>query len=122
MMRSARGSRWWLVFCLTLSWGCGGSAEATATQRTISGEVRDAQSGRGIAHATVELTSDVLDRAETTTDSEGRFALDLSVSDGVLFGSVSARHRDYEPAAAISVYFDGADNVIEIELRRRPSE
>jgi hypothetical protein len=70
----------------------------------------------------VELTSDALDRAETSTDSDGRFTLDVSVSDGVLFGTVSVEHRDYEQAPAASVYFDGADNVIEIELRRKASK
>jgi hypothetical protein len=44
------------------------------------------------------------------------------VSDGVLFGTVSAQHNDYERAPASSVYFDNIENVIEIELRRKPSK
>jgi hypothetical protein len=116
-----RSARFWLC-CLTLFWGSCGSSEGSSTQRAITGQVRDAQSGRGIAQATVELTSDALDRAETATDDNGRFTLDVSVSDGVLFGTLSAQHRDYERAPASSVYFDGAENVIEIELQRKPSK
>jgi hypothetical protein len=122
MMRSARFSRWLMVSCLPLFWGCGDSSESSTSQRAISGRVLDAQSGNGIAEAVVELTSDALDRAETSTDSDGRFTLDVSVSAGVLFGTVSVEHRDYEQAPAASVYFDGADNVIEIELRRKASK
>jgi 5-hydroxyisourate hydrolase-like protein (transthyretin family) len=122
MMRSARFSRWLMVSCLPLFWGCGDSSESSTSQRAISGRVLDAQSGNGIAEAVVELTSDALDRAETSTDSDGRFTLDVSVSDGVLFGTVSVEHRDYEQAPAASVYFDGADNVIEIALRRKASK
>jgi hypothetical protein len=111
-----------VLTCLPLFWGCVASSEGTATQRTLSGEVRDAQSGRGIAGAMVKLSSDALDRAETSTDDDGHFSLSLEVSDGVLFGHVSASHRDYERAAAASVYLDGADNVIEIELRHKPTK
>jgi len=111
-----------LLCWLTLFWGSCGSSEGSSSPRAISGQVRDARSGHGIANALVELTSDALDRAETSSDSDGRFTLDVSVSDGVLFGTVSAQHRDYERAPASSVYFDGAQNVIEIELQRKPSE
>jgi len=121
-MHSARFSQWLMVCCLPLFWGCGDSSEGTTTQRAISGQVRDAQSGRGIAEAVVELTSDALDRTETSTDSDGRFTLDLSVSEGVLFGTVSAQHRDYERAPAVSVYFDGIENALEIALRRKSIE
>ena len=118
-MRSARLSQWLFVCCLPLFWGCGDSSGGSATQRAISGQVRDAQSGRGVEEARVELTSDALDHAETTTDSDGRFTLDLSVSDGVLFGTVSAEHPDYKRASAVSVYFDGTANALEIELQRK---
>jgi 5-hydroxyisourate hydrolase-like protein (transthyretin family) len=122
MMGSARFSRWLVVLWLPLFWGCGDSSESGTSRRAITGHVRDAQSGNGIAEALVELTSDALDRAETSTDSDGRFTLDVSVSEGVLFGTVSVEHRDYERAPAASVYFDGADNVIEIELSRKASK
>jgi hypothetical protein len=122
LMFSARFSQWLMPVYLTLFWGCGDASEGSSSQRAISGEVRDAQSGVGIADALVELTSDALDRIETITDSDGRFSLDVSVRDGVSFGTVIARHRDYEQTAAASVYFDGAENVIEIELRRKSSK
>lgn len=122
IMRSARFSWWLMVLWLPLFWGCGDSSESSTSRRAITGYVRDAQSENGIAEALVELSSDALDRAETTTDSDGRFTLDVSVSDGVLFGTVSATHPDFERAPAASVYFDGADNVIEIELQRKASK
>jgi hypothetical protein len=110
------------LVCLPLSWGCGGDADSSTREQEISGAVRDAQSGRGIADAVVELTSDALDSAETVSDRDGRFTIRLDVSEGVLFGHVSARHRDYEQAAASSVYFDGTERVLSIELRRKPSK
>jgi hypothetical protein len=121
-MRSARIPLRILLAWLPLFWGCGDSGAATATQRTISGEVRDAQSGHGIAGALVDFSSDTLETAETSTDGDGRFKLEIEVTDGVMFGHVSASHRDYEAAAAVSVYFDGIENVLEIELRHKPSK
>jgi hypothetical protein len=35
---------------------------------------------------------------------------------------VTASHHDYEPAAAMSVYFDGTQNVIDFELRRKATK
>ena len=122
-MRFARLSRCcWIPLCLTLVWVACGSSGGSSTQRSVTGQVSDAQSGRGIAQAAVELTSDALDHAETTTDAEGRFTLDVSVSEGILFGSVRARHRDYAEAPARTVYFDGEQNVVEIALRRKPGK
>jgi hypothetical protein len=121
-MRSARIPLRSLLAWLPLLWGCGDSGEAAASQRTISGEVRDAQSGRGIAGAVVGFSSDTLETAETSTDDDGHFELEVDVTAGVMFGHVSATHRDYETAAAVSVYFDGAENVLDIELRHKPSK
>jgi hypothetical protein len=121
-MRSARICLRLTLAWLPLFWGCGDSGAATASQRTISGEVRDAQSGHGIGGAVVEFSSDTLETAETSTDGDGHFSLEVEVGEGVLFGHVSARHRDYESAAAVSVYFDGTENVLDIELQRKPSK
>ena len=121
-MQSARIPLRLLLAWLPLFWGCGDSGAAVASQRTISGEVRDAQSKRGIGGALVEFSSDTLEAAETSTDDDGHFELDVEVSEGVMFGHVSATHRDYEKAAAVSVYFDGAENVLEIELRHKQSK
>lgn len=121
-MRSARIPLRLLLAWLPLFWGCGDSGEPVASQRTISGVVRDAQSGRGIAGALVEFSSDTLETAQRSTDDDGHFELDVEVSEGVLFGHVSATHRDYEKAAAMSVYFDGEQNVLDIELRHKPSK
>lgn len=121
-MRSTRISLRPVLACLPLFWGCGDSGDATLSQRSISGAVRDAQSGRGIPQALVAFSSDTLDQAETSTDDDGHFALDVEVSADVRFGHVSARHRDFESAAAVSVFFDGAENVLEIELQRKPTK
>lgn len=112
----------WLAISLPLFGACADAAEASATSREISGQVRDAQSGSGIAAASVEFVSDALERAETATDDDGRFSLTVQVSDDIAFGHVTASHRDYEPAAAMSVYFDGTQNVLRFELRRKPSK
>ena len=45
-----------------------------------------------------------------------------AVSDDIVFGHVTASRRDYEPAAAMSVYFDDTQNVFTFELRRKPSK
>ena len=84
--------------------------------------MRDAQSGSGIAAAFVEFVSDALDKAETATDDDGHFSLAIDVSDDIVFGHVTASQRDYEPAAAMSVYFDGTQNVLMFELRHKPSK
>lgn len=111
-----------VMFGLPLFGACAGSSEAPSTRRDVSGRVRDAQSGDGIAGASIELVSDALDKAETSTDDDGHFSVALDVSDDVVFGHVTASHRDYEPAAAMSVYFDGTQNVIDFALRRRASK
>lgn len=107
-----------VVLGLTLFGACGGSSEAASTRREVSGHVRDARSGSGIAGASIELVSDALDKAETVTDDDGHFSVALDVSDEIAFGHVTASHRDYEPAAAMSVYFDGTQHVIDFELQR----
>ena len=111
-----------VVLSVPLFGACAGSSEATSTRRELSGQVRDAQSGSGIAAAFVEFVSDALDKAETATDDDGHFSLALDVSDDIVFGHVTASQRDYEPAAAMSVYFDGTQNVLMFELRHKPSK
>jgi hypothetical protein len=111
-----------VTLCMaTLTWGCG-DGDATSSRRSVTGQVVDAQSGRGIPAATVELVSDTLDKAEAVTDGDGRFSMNLDLRDGVDFASISARHPDYQSAASRSVYFDGTENVLEIELRRETTE
>lgn len=91
-------------------------------RHVVDGEVVDAQSGDGIANASIEFLSDTLDRAETVTDGDGRFTLDVDIDNGVEYGHVTARHPDYETAAAASVYFDGVERVVTIELYRKARE
>jgi hypothetical protein len=110
------------VISLPLFGACAGSSEARSTLREVHGEVRDAQSGNGIAAASVIFVSDALDNAETSTDDDGHFSLAVDVSDAIVFGHVTASHHDYEPSAAMSVYFDGTQNALTFELRRKASK
>jgi hypothetical protein len=100
-------------------WGCGSSDAAPASQFTIEGSVLDDLSGQGVEHATVHFSSDTLDSAETGTDHDGHFSLDVSVREGVDFGVVSAERDDYQPTTARTVYFDGTDHVLTLRMRAK---
>lgn len=106
---------------LPLSWGCA-TGDDTTTQQAISGEVVDAQSGRGIASASIEFVSDALDRAQTVSDGDGHFSLGVEVTLGVEYGHITAHHPDYAEAPAASVYFDGIEHVLTLELYRKTRE
>jgi len=108
-----------LLSCwLTVS-ACAEDESATETERTIEGNVRDERSDRGISGAAVEFVSDTLDRAQTRSDSDGQFTLFVQVRDGVRFGTLEASHERYEDSASRSVYFDGTELNIDLQLRPR---
>lgn len=105
-----------LLASLALS-ACAQDESSAETERTIEGTVRDERSDRGISGARVEFTSDTLDRAETTSDSDGRFSLFVQVRDGVRFGTLEASHERYGDGTQQSVYFDGTELNIDLQLR-----
>lgn len=95
--------------------GCA-SNEAPSEQHAISGTVRDARTHAAIARATVEFVSDTLDQAETASDADGHFSLDVSVREGVAYGTLRASAAGYTPSVAHSVYLDEQPHVITLEL------
>jgi hypothetical protein len=114
-----RNVRWvgalWIGLC-----GCGQDlSSGPSSQFELEGQVLDDLTGAGVQHAQVDFSSDTLDRAETSTDPDGRFTLEVSVREGVAFGIVSAAHERYEPGTARSVYFDGTTHVITLRLRAK---
>lgn len=107
--------------CALLCASCGASETSEARQVEISGSVVDARTGKGIQNATVQFSSDTLDQAETDSDASGRFTLDVSVRQGVAFGTIVARHAGYQPAVSQSVYFDDLPHVFTLELQAKPT-
>lgn len=104
------------ALCCALASGCGSSDQGEARQYEISGTVVDARSGKGIQHATVRFSSDTLNDADTDTDASGHFTLDVSVDEGVAFGTVIASHPNFQPAVSETVYFDDLPHVLTLEL------
>jgi hypothetical protein len=105
-----------LALMIALCNACGGD-DAVVRQYEISGRVIDARSGEPVAKAEVDFRSDALDRAETTSDANGDFELTVDVTDGVMFGTISAAHAGYQTPAADSVYFDDLPHVLTLELQ-----
>ena len=105
-----------LPIMIALAGACGGGEDAVVTQYQISGRVIDARTGAAIANAEVDFRSDALDHAETESDGNGHFSLNVNVTEGVMFGTISASHADYQTPAADSVYFDDLPHVLTLEL------
>ena len=57
-----------------------------------------------------------LDEAETASDADGHFSLDVSVREGVAYGTLRASAAGYAPSVAHSVYLDEQPHVITLEL------
>ena len=110
-MRSLRSC----LLILTLHVGCG-SEDAPSDRYEINGSVHDARSNAPVEKASVTFVSDALDQADTATDHDGRFSLQVAVREGVAYGTVRATRDGYEPSAARSVYFDGLPIVLDLEL------
>jgi hypothetical protein len=105
----------WIGLC-----GCGQDVSSgPSSEFELEGRVLDDLTGAGIKNAQVNFSSDALDRAETSTDPDGRFTLAVSVREGVAFGVVSAEQESYEPGTARTVYFDGTNHVITLRLRAK---
>lgn len=95
--------------------GCA-SDEAPTDQHALSGSVRDARTQAAVARATVKFVSDTLDEAETASDADGHFSLEVSVREGVAYGTLRASAAGYAPSVAHSVYLDAQPHVITLEL------
>ncbi len=107
---------WWLLIAVgACAEGSGGAVD----DRTIEGVVLDDYSERGVSGAKVTFVSDALDRAETTTQSDGSFELRVELTAGVLFGTLAASRDGYAGSGQESVYFDGSSPRMELRLRPR---
>ncbi|NOY93031.1 MAG: carboxypeptidase regulatory-like domain-containing protein [Deltaproteobacteria bacterium] len=82
----------------------------------LEGRVRDEFSREGLSGADVTFTSDTGLSTRTRTGSGGRYR--MSVLSDVPFGQVRAEREGYNPAE-VTVYFDGSDRVIDLDLRPR---
>lgn len=116
MMRCARAT----LSLMLLIAGCGGE-DAPTDSHEISGTVSDARSNAPIAHALVRFQSDALDQAEASSDDDGHFSMQVSVHQGVEYGTVRASHDGYETSVAQSVYFDQQPHVLSLKLSAKES-
>lgn len=71
----------------------------------------------GLGGAKVRFVSDTLDEAETVTEGDGRFTIDVEVPEGVRFGTLEASREGYNDSKQVSVYFDGTAPRAELVLR-----
>lgn len=98
---------------------CAGDDDGEAfSDHDIEGTVQDELTSRGLTGAKVTFVSDTLDRAEATSENDGRFVLHVEVADGVRFGTIEASRDGYTDSAKASVYFDGS--ALRVELKLRP--
>jgi len=107
---------WWLLIAVCACEEDGGGA---VDDRTIEGQVLDDYTERGVSGAKVTFVSDALDRAETTTQSDGSFELRVELTTGVLFGTLEASRDGYAASGKESVYFDGSAPRMELRVRPR---
>ncbi|HKP64491.1 MAG TPA: hypothetical protein VJV78_47465 [Polyangiales bacterium] len=96
---------------------CGTAEDVARVDRGIEGSVIDEFTKDGLAGAKVRFVSDTLDEAETVTDGEGGFTLDVQVPEGVRFGTLEASREGYNDSKQVSVYFDGTAPRAELLLR-----
>jgi hypothetical protein len=108
----------WLGLMLVCA--CAQDEVGAVDEFTIEGTVQDDFTSRGVSGAKVEFVSDTLDRAETITESDGRFTLHVELADGVEFGTLEASRSGYTNSPKASVYFDGS--APRAELRMRPND
>ena len=110
---------WFALVASTSALSCAGDDEAEAFgEHDIEGTVQDEFTKRGISGAKVTFVSDTLDRAETTSEQDGRFVLRVEVPDGVRFGTLGVSKAGYVDGPKVSVYFDGS--ALRTELTMRP--
>jgi hypothetical protein len=100
-----------ILVVLTLGLGC--ASDPAASEKELSGVVRDRLSGSRISGATVRFTSDTLYTQSTRTDDDGHY--EMIVETDTPLGQVRAEHPDYQ-AAETTVYFDAPERTIDLAL------
>ena len=96
---------------------CADAGDEAKSAFTIEGTVRDEYTERGVVGAKVHFVSDTLDRAETTSEADGRFELTANVHDGVEFGTIQAERAGYAASRKWTVFFDDSEHRIDLVLR-----
>ncbi len=97
--------------------GCG--SDPTTEAYNVSGYVTELGSGAPIRNATVTFTSDTLRTAETTTNGSGFY--EMVVETDTPFGQLRAEADGYDPAEE-TVFFDGPERRVDLELKPGPAD
>jgi hypothetical protein len=121
--KGATGALPWLVAgcCAWSAIGCGADDAPVVSRYRVSGRVADARSGKGVEGARVIFTSDTLDVTSTRTGDAGRYSLDAVAAAGVELGTLTVEHPDYRMPAPRSIFFDGTERRVDVELQPRVS-
>ena len=114
--------RWRLIAALLLgSLGCGSDPESV-DRYGLRGRVTDARDGRPVGGALVTFTSDALDVTEARSDEDGRYSMTALVAAGVEFGTLQAERDGFRASPRRSVYFDGTERTVDLQLERITSD
>lgn len=109
-----------LALCACAAFGCASDDGASVdSDFALEGSVRDDLTDDPLSGAKVIFVSDTLDTTETRTDGRGRYAMTVTVREGVRLGTLHAEHSGYETSPAQTVYFDGTARVVHLRLRAK---
>lgn len=100
-----------ILVVLTVGLGC--ASDPVASEKELSGVVRDRLSGARISGATVTFTSDTLYDESARTDGDGHY--EMIVETDTPLGQVRAEHPGYQSAEA-TVFFDAPERTIDLAL------
>ncbi len=102
--------------------GCASDDTSVVDRFALRGRVTDIRDGSSVGGARVRFLSDALDPSEATTNDDGRYEMTVVVAEGIDFGTLRVDRSGYLPSPALSVYFDGTERRIDVELEPEPSE
>jgi len=102
-----------VVLCAAISSCAEEDDRVPDESRNVYGSVSDGQSGKRLKGVTIAFTSDTLDRASDTTDSDGKYS--LTVATDSKKGRIEAKKSGYE-TRMVSVFFDTNSVQIDVEL------
>lgn len=106
------------LFASTAAPGCGADGQGSVDRFGLRGRVTDARSDKAIEGATVTFVSDALDVTTARSGDGGRYSMTAVVAAGVEFGTIAAERDGYRPSPERSVYFDGTERTVDLELER----
>ncbi len=79
--------------------------------------MRDDLSSHPVSGAKVVFVSDTLDTTETHSDGNGHYVLEVTVREGVNFGTLQASLSGYQTSPKATVFFDGTARTVDMRLR-----